>query len=738
MTQVRSTQATSTPIGPYERLQAEVHEWDPRTVEAAARVAELVREHRPDLAVEHIGSTAVPGLPGKGIVDLSIETEPADIPAVVAMLYDLGFSAQPGPDPWPPTRPMPVGSLDVDGHRFRIHLHVQPIGGDYPRDLAFRDALRNDSDLRSQYEGLKRGITDAGPVEGLRYTHSKTAWILQVYRRLGFAPPPIAPPSTIGIIGGGQLGRMLALAGRELGYRAVVLDPDPEAPAASVADRLEIGAYDDVGAALRMAEGCAVITYELEHVGPAVVAALDDRARPIRPGPYPLKLTADRLAERRFVEANEGTVAPWREVSSHADVLEGAAELGYPRAAQGGPRRLRRPKPGPARRHRGHRRGRRSDRAGRRCSSAELEFEAELSVVVVRNVDGVSRTFPVARNRHDRGILIETAVPAGVPESVEKAAATLAENLATSMGLVGTLTVELFLLRDGSIVVNELAPRVHNSGHWSIEGAVTSQFEQHLRAICGLPLGSVEMRSPAVAMVNLLGEGATAAGPPDRHLRGARRPGRPSPPVRQGLGVRAAEDGPRDRPRRDGGGGARPRARDAPATSHGGNDARRSAASSASSVAAARTSRCSRRRSRSSSRWACRASCGSCRRIGRPDHLYRYAESAPGRGIRVIIAGAGGAAHLPGHARREDDPAGHRRADADEGARRPRFAALDRPDAPRDPRRDGRDRERRERRAARGRDPGARGPGARHAARALARRPDRVGARRRVQRDIRR
>jgi 5-(carboxyamino)imidazole ribonucleotide synthase len=138
----------------------------------------------------------------------------------------------------------------------------------------------------------------------------------------------------------------------------------------------------------------------------------------------------------------------------------------------------------------------------------ELDFECELSVVVVRNVDGISRTFPVARNRHDRGILVETVVPAGVAPEVEGAAEELATALATSMGLCGTLTVELFLLRDGSLVVNELAPRVHNSGHWSIEGAVTSQFEQHLRAICGLPLGSVEMRSPAVAMVNLLGEGA--------------------------------------------------------------------------------------------------------------------------------------------------------------------------------------------------------------------------------------
>jgi 5-(carboxyamino)imidazole ribonucleotide synthase len=506
VTQVRSTQATSKPIGPYERLQAEVHEWDPRTVEVAARVAELVAEHRPDLTVEHIGSTAVPGLPGKGIVDLSIETDPADIPAVVAMLYDLGFAPQPGPDPWPPTRPMPVGSLELDGEHFRIHLHVQPLGGDYTRDLAFRDALRNDPELRAQYEGLKRGITDAGPVEGLRYTHSKTAWILQIYRRLGFAPPPISPPATIGIIGGGQLGRMLALAARDLGYRIVVLDPDPEAPATALADRVEVGAYDDVAAALRMAEGCAVVTYELEHVGPAVVAALDDRRRPMRPGQYPLKLTADRLAERRFVEANEGQVAPWRAVSSPADVLEGAAELGYPvrlKAARGGydgrsQIRL------DATKDIGEADGRFGWPS---LLERELDFEAELSVVVARNVDGISRTFPVARNRHDQGILVETVVPAGVAPEVEKAAATLAESLATSMGLVGTLTAELFLMRDGSILVNELAPRVHNSGHWSIEGAVTSQFQQHLRAICGLPLGSVEMRAPAVAMVNLLGEG---------------------------------------------------------------------------------------------------------------------------------------------------------------------------------------------------------------------------------------
>ena len=499
---------TSTrPIGAYERLSAEVHEWDPRTVEVAARVRELVRDRRPDLEVEHIGSTAVPGLPGKGIVDLSIETTPEDIPGVVAMLYDLGFGPQPGPDPWPPTRPMPVGSLELGGKHYRIHLHVQPRGGDYPRDIAFRDALRNDPELRAQYEGLKRGITSGGAVEGLKYTHSKTRWILSVYRKLGFAPPPIAPPATIGILGGGQLGRMIGLAARELGYRLVVLDPDEHAPAASIADAIEVATYDDVAAAQRMAARCSVITYELEHVGQGVVAALDDRRRPIRPGPYPLKLTADRLAERRFVEANEGRVAEWREVTSPADVLRAAAELGYPlrlKAARGGYD------------GRGQARIDGSDAIteldGRigwpALLEKELAFEAELSVVVARNVDGVSRTFPVARNRHDRGILVESSVPAGVPGEVEEAATTLATSLATSMGLVGTLTVEMFLMPDGSLLVNELAPRVHNSGHWSIEGAVTSQFEQHLRAICGLPLGSVDMRAPAAAMVNLLGEGA--------------------------------------------------------------------------------------------------------------------------------------------------------------------------------------------------------------------------------------
>src|SRR5512135_3822950 len=305
-----SATTTAKPIGPYERLAAEVHEWDPRTEIVARRVAELVAERRADLKVEHIGSTAVPGLPGKGIVDLSIQTDPSEIPGVVALLYDLGFQPQPGPDPWPPTRPMPVGSYDLDGERFRIHLHVQPTGGDFPRDIAFRDALRSDPELKRQYAELKRSITRAGPVEGFRYTHSKTTWILGVYRQLGYVPPAILPPAMIGILGGGQLGRMVALAAREMGYRIAVLDPDPDCPAAAVADRVEVGTYADVEAAQRLVEGCDVVTYELEHVSAPLVGAIDDGRRPIRPGPYPLKITQDRLAERKFLEANGVPVAP--------------------------------------------------------------------------------------------------------------------------------------------------------------------------------------------------------------------------------------------------------------------------------------------------------------------------------------------------------------------------------------------------------------------------------------------
>ncbi len=322
-------------------------------------------------------------------------------------------------------------------------------------------------------------------------------------------PPPIAPPAVIGILGGGQLGRMLGSAARAMGYRVAVLDPDPDCPAAAIADRQVIGSYDDVGAALRLADVSDVITYELEHVAAAVVEALAARV-PVRPGLGPLIVTQDRLAERRFVEGAGIGVAPWREVRSVADADAAAAALGLP---------LRLKVPIGGYDGRGQLRivavGELDDawtRLGRPAgdpllAERELGFAAELSVVVARAGDGTVAVYPIALNRHDSGILVESVAPAPMPAEVAGCAAAIGTTLAAAMDLCGTLTAELFLLANGSLVVNELAPRVHNSGHWTIEGAATSQFEQHIRAICGLRLGATEAHGPT-AMVNLLGTGS--------------------------------------------------------------------------------------------------------------------------------------------------------------------------------------------------------------------------------------
>jgi 5-(carboxyamino)imidazole ribonucleotide synthase len=337
-------------------------------------------------------------------------------------------------------------------------------------------------------------------------------------------PSPIQPPSVIGILGGGQLGRMLGLAARAMGYGVWVLDPDPDCPAASVADRVVVGAYADVDAALRLAAGADVVTYELEHVAAAVVEAVAV-LRPVRPGHLPLTVTQDRLAERRFVEAAGVAVAPWREVRTPGDVIAAAAELDLPLRLKvpiggyDGRNQLRIATPADL------------DDAWARLDrpdgapllvERELAFEVELSIIVARGADGQTASYPIARNRHDGGILVETVAPAPVDPGVAERATAIGVRLAEAMDLRGTLTAELFLLPDGSLVVNELAPRVHNSGHWTIEGARTSQFEQHIRAICGLGLGSGAAMAPT-AMVNLLG-------------RGGRRPAR-----LQGIAVALAD-----------------------------------------------------------------------------------------------------------------------------------------------------------------------------------------------------
>ena len=318
---------------------------------------------------------------------------------------------------------------------------------------------------------------------------------------------PIEPPATIGILGGGQLGRMLGMAARAMGYRVAVLDPDPDCPAAGIADAVIVGGYDDVEAALRLADASDVVTYELEHVAAAVVEAVEMRV-PVRPGRVPLLVTQDRLAERRFVERGGIAVAPWREVRTVAEARAAAEALGLPL-------RLKLPTGGYD--GRGQIRIAAADEiegAWERLgiepgavllAERELTFAMELSVIVARGGDEVA-VFPLGRNLHDAGVLVQTGVAAPVTLDVASEAVSIGTNLAVAMDLTGTLTVELFLLPDDTLVVNELAPRVHNSGHWTIEGAATSQFEQHIRAICGLGLGSPAAHGPA-AMVNLLGTG---------------------------------------------------------------------------------------------------------------------------------------------------------------------------------------------------------------------------------------
>ena len=513
---------TDRPIGPYPKQPAVVADWDPRIVEVHRRVAALINERRPDVVVEHTGSTAVPGLPGKGVLDLGIEVLPDDVAGVAAVLRSLGFETQTNANPFPPTRPLLLGSVEHDGEVFRIHAHVLPRGHrvwgrDHPRDLAFRDALRADAALRGAYAARKRQIVEGGTTESVRYSLAKTEWIRGALERIGVADPPILPPATIGVLGGGQLGRMLALAAREMGYRIAVLDPDALAPAAAVADSVVTSSYDDVDRALEMAERADVVTLELEHVSLDVVRRLD-WDWPVRPGVWALSVTQDRIAERRFLEAEGAPVAPWAEARTTEEIGAAAARLGLPlrvKARTGG--------------YDGRSQVRVSDppslavaleRLGRPAGESvlverELDFELELSVVCARAVDGQALTFPATMNRHDEGILVESVAPAPVGWEVAKRAAALARKLAEGLDLVGTLTVEMFLLRDGSLVVNELAPRVHNSGHWTIEGATTSQFEQHIRAITGLPLGTVEIRAPAAATVNVLGVG------PERDARPA-------------------------------------------------------------------------------------------------------------------------------------------------------------------------------------------------------------------------
>ncbi|QDU69559.1 5-(carboxyamino)imidazole ribonucleotide synthase [Engelhardtia mirabilis] len=325
------------------------------------------------------------------------------------------------------------------------------------------------------------------------------------------------PGGTLGVVGGGQLGRMFAVAARQLGYRVIVLDPTPDAPAAAVADRQIVAGFDDVEAAGELAESCDRITFEFENAPAATLTELG-RHVPVHPAPRVLEICRQRCLEKAALAGAGFPVAPHRAVASPAEVAAALAELGagvLKRAEFGydgkGQARL---APGGDVRAAWEAIGapRATGDAAPAVFEALVDFEAELSVIVARGAGGETATFPVFENDHANHVLDVTRFPARIDAELANEARALATRIAESLDVVGLLTVELFRTADG-LIVNELAPRPHNSGHITIEACDTSQFEQHVRALCGLPLGSTAVRRPG-AMVNLLGD-LWAAGEPN-------------------------------------------------------------------------------------------------------------------------------------------------------------------------------------------------------------------------------
>ncbi|MCO7175426.1 5-(carboxyamino)imidazole ribonucleotide synthase [Sporolactobacillus kofuensis] len=314
----------------------------------------------------------------------------------------------------------------------------------------------------------------------------------------------ILPGQTIGILGGGQLGRMMAISAKQMGYRIAVLDPVDDCPCAQVADVAIVADYDDPEGAKKMAACADVVTYEFENVAVQTVDYLQEHSY-LPQGGHLLEITKDRLNEKAAIREAGLPVVPYMPVRTQDELKAAIDEIGFPsvlKTTQGG-----------------------YDGKGQYVLNSEedlqealpyvgktpfelekwLPFEKEISVIVVRSTAGETSVFPVAENIHRHNILHHTLVPARISESLRIEATEHALHLAEALELVGTLAVEMFVGTDGKVYVNETAPRPHNSGHFSINACETSQFEQHIRAICGLPLSSTQLLKPVI-MINILGE----------------------------------------------------------------------------------------------------------------------------------------------------------------------------------------------------------------------------------------
>lgn len=319
----------------------------------------------------------------------------------------------------------------------------------------------------------------------------------------------LPPGSLLGILGGGQLGRMMAMAARTMGYRVRVLDPDPRCPASFVADETIVGHWEDVEAARRLATGADAVTLEIEQIGVASLEAVAEIA-PLRPGVEPVRLIQDKILQKSWLSEDGIPVGAFRIVRSMDELRAAVPALGgrvFLKVARGGYD------------GRGQARigfdGTATDAEieaawqsiGARPAVAEaaLELELEISVMAARNANGEVQTYPAARNHHENQILAWSVLPAGVSDEIETRAEAIAAKIIADLKLEGLLCIEFFVTRSGELLVNELAPRPHNSYHQSERGCSTSQFEQSVRAALNLPLGETTLIAPC-AIMNLLGD----------------------------------------------------------------------------------------------------------------------------------------------------------------------------------------------------------------------------------------
>lgn len=321
----------------------------------------------------------------------------------------------------------------------------------------------------------------------------------------------IPPGATLGLLGGGQLGRMFTQAAQRMGYEVAVLDPDPVSPAGRIASRHLQASYDDEGALRELGNLARAVTTEFENV-PAESLTFLRRFCHVRPGPEAVRLTQDRIVEKTFARTQGLRTADFHPILAEPDCAAAVAAVGTPALIKTA--RLGYDGKGQATVESAAD----ATDAFRRFGSqpcileARLSLELEISVVLTRGADGTAVTFPIAENTHASGILDTTVVPARVPERIGAEARNAAVALARAMDYVGTMAVEFFVVDGGRLVVNELAPRPHNSGHYTLDGCATDQFEQQVRALAGLPLGDTALLGP-IAMVNLLGD-LWAGGPP--------------------------------------------------------------------------------------------------------------------------------------------------------------------------------------------------------------------------------